>query len=153
MSRSRFIYDQDLSLALWLEGMIPGCRMRADAKCIGHERDGRLVAVVGFDSFAQNDCMVTLASDGSRNWMTRQFAAVAMAFPFLQCGFSRVTSLVRETNRDAMVYNIKFGWTIEGRLRKASVFGDDLFVLGMLREECRWLPRTFDAGPEEVPAL
>lgn len=149
--RSTFIYEDQPRLAAWLEGMIPGVKLRDDAKCIGHERGGRLVSVVGFDTFAQNDCMVTLASDGSRRWMTRDFAAVSLAFPFLQCGFSRISSLVSEHNTAAMRYDLKFGWRLEGRLRKAGAMGEDLFLLGMLREECRWILN--DAGFEEVPAL
>ncbi|MDA4845957.1 GNAT family N-acetyltransferase [Hoeflea poritis] len=123
-----------------MEARIPGMRFYDDAQCIGHERDGALVGAVGYDHFSHNACMVHLASDGTRRWLTRKFIRLAMAYPFNQLGCSRITCLVSSKNTESLRFTRHFGWIEEGRMRRASPDGGDFVVFGMLREECRYLP-------------
>lgn len=136
---SRYIYGEDERLVAWAEARVSHQRFRSDACAIGHERDGELVGVAVFDTFSGTSCVVGLASDGSRRWMTREFAIRVMAFPFLQCGFARITCFVSTLNEASLRYTRHFGWVEEGRLREAGPTGEDMIVFGLLRRECRFL--------------
>lgn len=143
---SRYIYDRHDELVAWAEKRIPGQHFRDDAVAIGHERDGRIVGVVVYDTFTQGSCCIGLASDGSKRWMTSEFATRAMAYPFVQCGFRRITAFVSERNEASLRFTRGFGWTREGVLREAGPEGEDMIMFGMLRRECRWLPMPMRMG-------
>lgn len=108
-------------------------------KCLanlGH--DGQIRAVVIYDRTNDFDCMMHITSDESGHWLTRLFLRAAFHVPFMQWGLCRVTGLVREDNRRALAFDKRLGFIEEGRIRKA--FGDcDGILLGMLKEECRFL--------------
>lgn len=127
----------------WARGRMrevdPHFNFRNDAYAIGHVRKDAFVGAAVFDTFSDGDCLVHLVSDGSKRWMTRDFATVAMAYPFLQCDFPRITCMVSENNEASLRYTAKFGWSLEGYLRGAGTNGEGLLVFGMLRSECRWL--------------
>jgi len=134
-----YIYGEDERLVAWLEEKIAGT-LRSDAVAIGRETDGALRGVAAFDTFTPTSCLIHLASDGSRRWMTREFITRVFAYPFVQCGFRRVTCIISATNADSLRVTRHFGWVQEGVLRKAGTEGEDIIVFGMLREECRFLP-------------
>ncbi|MBO9458973.1 GNAT family N-acetyltransferase [Labrenzia sp. R5_0] len=143
---STFEYHPQPTLITWAETKMretyPGFVFARDARAIGHARDGELVAVVVYDRWSENDCMVHVVSDGSRSWMTRSFAVVAMAYPFRQLGFTRITAMVSELNEESLRFSQRFGWRLEGYLRKAGPKGEGLLLFGMLKSECRWLPEA-----------
>jgi len=114
---------------------------RADARFIGYERDGELVAVTGFDGFSLVDCYMHVASDGTGRWLTREFLAASFAYPFIQCNMRRVTALVPAKNAQALKFDQHLGFRREGYHPQAADDGGDLISLGMLRENCRYLPR------------
>lgn len=134
-----FIYGDDQRLVAWAAERIPGNRFRDDAKAIGSEIAGELVAVAVFDTFSTSSCFVSLASEG-RRWLTKEFSTVCMAYPFIQLGFARINCLISEHNRLSLRFTRHFGWTLEGRVREAGADGEDLLLFGMLRRECRYLP-------------
>lgn len=140
---SRFEYEDQKAMLTWalekMQAIDTGFQFRDDAKAIGHVRGEEFAGVVVFDTFSPNDCLVHLVSDGSRRWMTHDFATVAMAYPFHQCGFSRITCMISERNEASLRYTLKFGWSLEGYLRSAGSQGEGLLIFGMLRSECRWL--------------
>lgn len=135
----RVIYDQDDRLIPWAEQRI-GEKFRSDARAIGQERDGQIVAAVVYDNFSNVDCNMHIASDGSGKWLTRELLVRAFAFPFIQCGFRRVTGLVPADNAEALKFDLHLGFEIEGRCREAMPDGSDVIVLGMLRRNCRYIP-------------
>lgn len=154
MSGSRFIYGDDEALIKWAEERIPHQQFRTDAVAIGHERNGKVVAVAVFDTFSPNDCLVGVASDQSWRWSTPEFATVVMAFPFIQCGFSRISCIVSSRNERSLRYTRHFGWRQEGLLREAGREGEDLILFGMLRRECPYLSVAHGgAGIKHRPAL
>lgn len=138
-------------MVAWAEERIESCRFRDDAKAIGMERHGALVAVVVYDTFSPISCFVHLAA-AERHWFTREFAIRAMAFPFVQCRFSRINCIISANNRLSLAFTRQFGWKQEGVLREAGVDGADLILFGMLRRECRYLSRSF-GGAGQFGAL
>jgi L-amino acid N-acyltransferase YncA len=124
----------------WAQRALGGIRLARDAKTIAAVRDGEILAVVCYDTFTAFDCHMHIASNGSRLWLTRAFLREAFAYPFLQCGLRRITGLVSASNKDAMRFDLHLGFRIEGLCREGAPDGD-LFILGMLRRECRFIPQ------------
>jgi RimJ/RimL family protein N-acetyltransferase len=137
---NKLIYGEDERLLPWAESRVGVTGFRPDARTIGYERDDELLAVVVFDSFSLHDCNMHIASDGSRRWLTRELLAAAFAFPFIQCGFRRVTGLVPARNIAALKFDEHIGFRREGYHPQAAKDGD-LVSLGMLKEWCRFLPK------------
>jgi RimJ/RimL family protein N-acetyltransferase len=139
MSR-RIIYDQRERCLTWA------------AKRIGHDDfgdyahamgllngDGRLIAVTVWDNFSNWNCFMSVASDGSRRWMTPAFLYRSFFYPFEQLGLRRVTLTVASDNAASENLARRLGFSVECAAMPA-LFGDkDGIVLGLLREDCRWL--------------
>lgn len=118
-----------------------------NATALGAVDDGRVVAVAVFYQFTARDCRISLASDGSKQWLTREFIVRVFAYPFVQMHLKRITAEIPASNGPAVSLCLKFGFRDEGRKRKACADGSDGVILGMLREECKWLgPRPLAAA-------
>lgn len=138
---SRIVYDdQDRMLAFAIEKGASE-QWNRDAVAIGREVDGQLVAVAVYEHFTDGDCHVHIASDGSRRWCTRELLVRWFAYPFLQLRLRRITGLVPSRNERALKFDLALGFQVEGRMREAFPDGD-MIILGMLRRECRFLPRS-----------
>ena len=116
---------------------------RTDARTLGLERDGVLLAVVVFDNFGETDVCMHIASDGSKAWMSKSLLLGAFAYPFLQLGLLRVTGLVPADNEAALAFDENLGFVREGYHPKAGPAGCDLISLGLLRSHCRFIPKDY----------
>lgn len=128
-------------LIAWAESRI-GVKFRQDAKALGRMKGGELVAVVVYDNFSEADCNMHIASDGSKRWLNRELLSAAFYYPFVQLKLRRVTGLVPAKNADALNFDRKIGFVVEGLCRHALP-DDDIVVLGMLREHCPWIPPEY----------
>ncbi|SEH89895.1 GNAT family N-acetyltransferase [Paraburkholderia hospita] len=137
----KLIYEQDERFLTWAAARIGVDRFRDDARTIAYEKDGELLAVIVFDGFSGSDMNMHVASDGTRQWLTRELLTAAFAYPFIQCGVRRVTGLVPAKNAAALKFDQHLGFRREGYHPCAARNGGDLISLGMLREHCRFLPQ------------
>ena len=135
---SELVYDQSDRLIEWAQAII-GCKFRPDATAIGRASDGEILVVAVFDGFSECDCNIHIASDGSGHALSRRFLTAAFAYPFIQLNMRRVTGLVPASNTKALKFDYHLGFVFEGRCRNALP-NDDIIILGMLREECPFLP-------------
>lgn len=136
---SRLIYGNEDRLLPWAQERV-GITFRRDAYTIGLEKDGKLVAVVVYDTFSNVDCCMHIASDGTRAWLNKDLLVSAFAYPFLQLNFRRVTGLVPAKNEAALRFDEHLGFKREGYHPNACP-DDDLISLGMLKEDCRFIPK------------
>lgn len=150
------IYGDDERFTEWAAGRVGIASFRSDAQAIGlvraddvgepgGDRDSagrRILASVVFDGFSDTDCNMHVSSDGSRQWLNREYLVRCFAFPFLQCHLRRVTGLVPAKNADALRFDLHLGFRLEGRCRDALP-DDDVIVLGMTRKECRFIPKEY----------
>ena len=107
------------------------------------DNTGIIVGVIynNFTSDSRNkivDCQMHVASRPGAKWATRDFLFHAFNYPFNQMGCVRVTGPVKASNETALKFDKRLGFVEEGRLRKA-MDGEDLIILGMLKDECRWI--------------
>lgn len=147
------VYEPIDEMVAWAESRIEDCRFRPDATAIGLRSATGYHAVVVFDSFTTTGCWVSVASDGTARWMTREFIIKVFAYPFIQLLYPRLNSFVSERNEAAIRFNESFGFKREGLMREAGGQGEDLIVYGMLRRECRWLPERFTGKTGKSPIL
>jgi len=136
-------YGNQDSAITWAQERLAGLSFRDDAKTIAFTREcGSYAAVIVYDGFSQCDCNIHVVSDGSCSWMTRQMLSRAFAYPFVQLGLRRVTGLVPKKNKAALNMDLRLGFEIEGLCRNALP-DDDVYVMGMLREHCQFIPQEY----------
>ena len=109
-----------------------------DGACIGLEKDGQLVAGVIFDQYNGRSACMHVASDGTRQWMTRQYLMVCFDYPFNQLKLNKLIGLVDSTNTDALRFDKNLGFVEEAVIKDAGKHGD-LHILTMTRQQCRFL--------------
>lgn len=131
-------YDDQAKLISWASACI-GFEPRQDVQAMGWVDGSTIKAVTLWDGFSECDCNIHIASDGTRHWLTRGYLRASFWHPFLQWNLRRVTALVPAKNHDALRFDLHLGFEREGLIRHALP-GDDLIVLGMLRENCRYIP-------------
>ena len=138
---SRLVYDEDERILPWAAKIIGINGFRSDAKAIGLERDGELEGCVVFDTFSVDECHMHVASISNGKWMTRGFLRAVFAYPFIQCGFLRVTVPVAEANKRARVFVMNLGFKLEG-YHSNGIEGGAYLTHGMTRFACRWIPEN-----------
>lgn len=135
------IYNDDDRLIAWASEKIE-FEPRSDVKAMGWQENGELRAVVLWDGFSECDCNIHIASDGKPHWLRRSFLVAAFMHPFVQWNLRRVTGLVPAKNAAALRFDLHLGFVQEGHLRHA-LQDDDLIILGMLKESCRYIPPKY----------
>ena len=72
------------------------------------------------------------------NWADRDMLWITFHYPFIQLRCRKVFGQIPANNTAALDFDLKLGFKIEARIR--DVFPDeDLIVVAMKREDCRWL--------------
>lgn len=140
---SRLVPSPDPRLLPWAARRTGIAQFRNDAKALGREVDGELVAVVVYDGFTSTDCNMHIASDGTGRWMNKELLLTAFAYPFVQMNYKRITGLVPADNARALAFNENIGFAREGLHRMAADGGGDIVSMGMLRSECRFIPQEY----------
>jgi len=142
--KRRVVYGQTEGrteeLCRWAAAILcPGQTFPHDTHAIASEVDGEIAAVTLWNSFDDYNCLMSIASDGSRRWMTREFLYRSFAYPFVQLGLPRVTVKIDEDNLESVKLGVHLGFQFEGSMRKAAPGGRREIIMGLLKEECRWI--------------
>lgn len=135
------IYDGQERLIDWASGRI-GFKPRPDVRAIGWGDDDVIKAVTLWDGFSECDCNIHIASDGTGRWLTAGYLRASFWHPFIQWNLRRVTGLVPSKNTAALRFDLHLGFEREGLIRHALP-DDDIIVVGMLREKCRYIPDEY----------
>lgn len=109
---------------------------------IGWMKNGELVAGVAYANWNGPNVECHIASDGSRQWMTRQYLWTIFDYPFNQLKVKRITVCVGEGNLPSRRFVSKLGFAFETTLQAAHPTGD-LLVFSMFKESCRWIKADF----------
>lgn len=109
----------------------------ANARGIGLERDGRLVAGVKFDDWNQRSICMHVAAEGS-SWMNREYLWYCFHYPFVELGVSKILGLVAESNVRARRFDEHLGFRLEYSIADAHPDGA-LLIYSMTKEQCRFL--------------
>jgi hypothetical protein len=138
MSIPSIILDEPDRLIAWASEQL-GVGFFNDARAIGWGTLDDIRAVAVYERWTGSDCCVHLVSDQRPGWLARRFIAAGFSYPFIVGRLRRLTGLVPASNFRALRLNEHFGFRREGALRAGADDGGDMIVMGMLREECRFI--------------
>lgn len=138
----RFVFDEDQDVADFVIGQLPH-PITIDEfgrfTTIGIAGpSGTLIAGAIYHRWRKFDCELTFAASSPR-WCRRGIVSALFHYPFVQQGLERMTLIIGENNPRALKLNLGLGFKIEGRVRRAYDGKNDAFILGMLRDECKWI--------------
>lgn len=141
VSGGRFlVYDTNRAVLDWASDRIGlGREWPDDATCITlQDEGGTICAVWVFCRFEASDCEIHIATNGRRNWASRDVLAAVSAFPFWQLKLHRVTAPVACRNIASQIMCIKLGFVPEC-LKRNALPNDDVVQLVMFKDRCPWL--------------
>lgn len=138
MTASKLVYD-NIRVLPFMQGLIVGLHPGADARCIGLERNGALVAGAMYEGFNGRNIWVHLAGAPGTHWMTRTFLRAGFAYPFLVCGVDRLSGYVNAANAQVRRLNEHLGYEVEATLRGAAPDGGDVLIYVMWKRNCRYV--------------
>lgn len=140
------LYGADRLVAEWVLKRIgephgPITEMAA----LGVWRDRRLIAGVVYEGFNGANCYAAIAAEGpSSRWVSRPVLAHLFGYPFVQLGLSRITCLIRASNRPSQRLCWGLGFTPEFTAARAASDGGDLQGWRMFRADCQWIGSAED---------
>ena len=135
------VYGHDAEVAAWVACHAPHAEHGfSKFVAIGVERDGELVAGCVYTDYHGHTISISMAST-TPLWASRKTVGAMFAYPFMQLKCQRLTACTGRSMVSVREFLERLGFVEEGILRRGFA-DDDCVVYGMLREECRWLPRT-----------
>lgn len=101
--------------------------------------EGKIIAgVLINDIRPKRDCWLTIYSTSER-WATRAVIRYVFKIVFKMIGAKRCSVFVSADNNKSLKMCLRLGFKQEGLLRQFRDDGKDCIVLGMLKNECRWI--------------
>jgi len=97
-----------------------------------------MIAGALYNNYQGFDINFTLATTTPK-WAQRGVIAAFFDYPFNQRFCTRMTMMVGSDNPRALMLPLWLGFKVEGRLRKFYDGVQDAIVIGMLRNECKWI--------------
>jgi RimJ/RimL family protein N-acetyltransferase len=101
---------------------------------------GRIHGMAGFDGWTANSVVLTLALDNPAAF--RQLVFAIFHYAFIQAGRGVALATVRGSNARSLKLCRHVGMREAYRVRDGVAVGEDLVIMEMRREECRWIPHA-----------
>lgn len=120
-----------------------------DTECVGWVSDDtkKLVCVVGMQGFIGKVCQIHVAYAPGWHFTPRALSSAVFRHAFITKGREMLLGVVNSKNERAMKLDLHLGFKELHRLHGMHDDGGDLVLLGMTRNDCRYI----DAVPESVP--
>lgn len=134
------LYGCDRDVAEMVRQLMPypGAGFSDGCVALGVVRRNKLLGGVVFDQYDERNILMS-GGFTSPAWASPKTLRQLFAYPFVQLGLRRMTTITAANNASARALDERLGFKQEGILR-AHYPGDvDAILYGMLREECRWL--------------
>lgn len=138
---ARISYDQSQLRLDWVADRVgPGVNFAQPAKVLlsVDDQTHEFLGGVVYNHFTPGNCEVHVVAESPR-FANRHTIREFFAYPFLQLGLNRLTGIVHTSNRRSLEGAQRLGFRVEGLLR--DWYGKDQhgILLGMTREECKWV--------------
>lgn len=146
MAKRHCIVSQDKRALDWVSDQL-GVHPYDPTRCIAishllESDDGiDCLAVAVCDNFTQYACEVSIASDGSTRWATRNFFRTVYDYVFVERKKARMNMLVEPANTAAIAMHEKLGHVREATLRDWFGTGKDAILFSFTKtdyESSRW---------------
>lgn len=133
------VFDQDHALLAFASQVL---NVKFDpSQCSWISRlnpDGSPLVVVVFTRFTPYNCEMSIASDGSRKWYSKEFVSTCYRYAFIQAKLWRITVVIEDDNEKSLKLCRQLGHTQESVLK--HWFGEkDGIVMRMTKDTCKWL--------------
>lgn len=134
----RLVADDRVRVARWVAERVGQHELWSGFGAIGlADREGHLVAGFVVEGLTGTNAFVHIAGEG-RRWLNKSFLFACFDYVFNQIGLKRITGMVPVANKDALRFDKHLGFIEEFVIKDGNPSGD-VAVLGMRREDCRWL--------------
>lgn len=119
-----------------------GGRFSQDAIGFGLVENGAIIAAAAFDVYrpCSNSIECAMAFDKP---VTRRFLRECACFVYQNLGVNRAQAVINLSNLKSINTTLRLGFTIEGLLRQGGTNGEDAVIMGLLRDECRWIHHNY----------
>lgn len=104
--------------------------------------DNKLLGVVAFNSFNGKTCAMHVAGDG--NWLSKDLIRASFHYPFVTCGVRHIVATISGSNLKSIRFTKHMGFEVLFRLPCGWSNTEDMVVLGMPHNKCRWLAQEQD---------
>lgn len=104
---------------------------------IGLERNGELVAALGFTEWLPGGSVRGHIQSVGTHWLTKPFLRMIFIYPFVQLRVQRFNALIPASNLKVKRFVERLGFTLESRMERALAH-DDVLVYRMFIEEPVW---------------
>lgn len=98
---------------------------------------GNIRGMVAYDNWTENSVQCHMATETPLAW--RGLVPAVFEYPFVQAGRGVLLGFIRGGNARSLDTALRLGFREAGRLRDGAAKGEDVVVVEMRREECRWL--------------
>ena len=105
--------------------------------CIGQEKDGKLIAVVGYNSFLPNSCQIHVASTDVY-WLNKDLLFAIFDYPFNKLKVKVIIAPISKDNVKSLNLCRKLGFEQVADIPYGHLDGD-LIIVTMKRNQCKWL--------------
>ena len=105
--------------------------------CIGQEKDGKLIAVVGYNGFLPNSCQIHVASTDVY-WLNKDLLFAIFDYPFNKLKVKAIIAPICKDNVKSLNLCRKLGFENVADIPYGHPKGD-LIVVAMKRNQCKWL--------------
>lgn len=119
-----------------------------DLRMIGWVTEDRVRMVVGFTDWLGKTCQMHVAMEPGFTYTPREMLAECFDYAFNTAGREMVLGVVNSKNERAMRYDLALGFKVLHALAKMHDDDGDLVLLGMKKEECKWLQKAPEAEKE-----
>jgi hypothetical protein len=128
----------------WLATRLGFC-LTPDARGVAAVDDiGAIRAMVVFDQWTDNAAEAHMCSEDPRAvWPLMR---AALGYFFTTTGRSVLLGRVRASNTKALAFDARVGFRETCRIRDGFAVGDDMVILEMHRDDCRWLRENSNDG-------
>lgn len=134
------LYGLDNAVAEWVRQKIPHMRnleWESSYSAIGVIRRGEFVGGVVFHNYRGHDIQISAAFE--KGWATPATIRGLAAYPFEQLNVVRVTAITGKKNKKARRALETLGFVLEGVAKRGLDGREDAMILGLLREQCKWV--------------
>lgn len=141
----RIVTDTDGAVARWVcDGLGLGLDWVGSNYTCGFVLNGELIGGLIFNDIEAGKNLWWTIYSTDKRWANRRTLAFIFEAAFYCFGVRRISLLVDCDNTDCLRFVEKLGFKREGLLRAFGDAGQDRYVLGMLKKECKYLRRKGD---------
>lgn len=137
----RLIFNDDFAVGEWVARRIPhlgSAREWGPFRAIGIAQGNKPIAGAVYNHSRGFDMEISFAADSPR-WARRGIIRGILAYPFVQCGCTRLTATIAKRNKRARRLVEGLGFKQEGCLRRGLDGRQDAILYGLQQEQCRWI--------------